>query len=82
MTGKHNNWHKAWRREPSGNLCHASGLRVLVTRGDGYTDLVADDATLSEYQRSELMRGVPLHDLLERLQRLLREATRWHEANP
>lgn len=82
MTGKHYNWHKAWGREPSGHLLHASGLRILVERAEDHTDLRTDDTTLADYQRSELMRGVPLHDLLARLRRLLKEAQRWHRANP
>lgn len=85
MTGKHYAWHKAWRREASGHLLHSSGLRVLVEPAPddpGATDLVTDDASLAIWQASETSRGVPVHDLTARLQRLLKEATRWHQQNP
>lgn len=82
MTGKHYQWHMAWRREPSGHLLHDSGLRVLVTRGPGYTDLQASPDTLEAWQAFEAARGVPLHDMLARLQRLIREAEQWHMLNP
>lgn len=42
--------------------------------GDGYTDINAAPETLGEYQAHELMRGVPPHDLAQRLMRLAREA--------
>ncbi len=38
--------------------------------------------TLAEYQEYELARGVPLHDLAQRLMRLAREAHEWHRRNP
>lgn len=82
MTGKHHNWHKAWRRESSGHLLHDSGLRVLVKPGHGFTDLKASPETLEAYQAFEAARGVPLHDMLARLKRLLKEAEAWHQHNP
>lgn len=82
MVGKHHNWNRAWRREASGHLLHNSGLRVLVERGDGYTDLEASPETLDAYQAFEAARGVPLHDMLARLKRLLKEAEEWHKHNP
>lgn len=82
MGGKHQHWRRAWRREASGNLLHDSGLRVLVERGDGYTDLNASPESLEAYQAFEAARGVPLHDMLTRLQRLLKEAAEWHKRNP
>lgn len=82
MTGKHYQWHKAWRREPSGHLLHDSGLRVLVKPGDGYTDLQAAPDTLEAWQAFESARGVPFHDMLSRLKRLIKEAQQWHTRNP
>jgi hypothetical protein len=82
MTGKHHNWHKSWRRDDAGHLWHDSGLRVLVTLGDGYTDLKADPSTLEAFQVFEASRGVPFHDVVARLKRLIKEAEEWHRKNP
>jgi len=82
MTGKHYQWHRAWRRDGA-QLVHDSGLRIDVTPSEGGAlDLVTDDASLAAWQASERSRGVPLHDLQARLGRLLREAARWHQRNP
>ena len=82
MTGKHRNWHRAWARLPNGRLSHISGAEFVVQRGDGFTDIVAASETLAEFQSFELARGVPVHDLAQRLIRLAREAGEWlaHEA--
>ena len=82
MTGKHRNWHRAWSRMPNERLRHISGAEFTVERGDGYTDINAAPETLGEYQAYELARGVPLHDLAQRLMRLAREAGEWLERNP
>jgi len=82
MVGKRHNWHKAWHREATGHLLHDSGLHILVERGDGYTDLEVSPETLEAYHAFEAARGVPLHDMLARLQRLLKEAEAWHKSNP
>lgn len=82
MTGKHHNWHRAWSRIAPGRLRHQSGAEFIITRGDGYTDAQVSAETLSVFQESELARGVPLHDLVARLQRLCREAVKWHQRNP
>lgn len=74
VTNKHFNWHKSWSREASGHLVHTSGLRVLVIRGDGFIDLETDDASMAIFQASETSRGVPVHQLVDRVQRLLKEA--------
>lgn len=81
MTGKHHNWHKAWRREGQ-RLVHISGAEFIIKRGDGFTDFNAAPETLEEFQRYELARGVPVHDLAKRLIRLAREAAEWHGLNP
>lgn len=80
MTGKHYNWHKAWRREGD-RLVHMSGVQFAIERGDGFTDINAAPETLEEFQRYELARGVPVHDLAKRLMRLAREAGEWLERN-
>jgi len=82
MTGKHYNWHKSWSRDQDGHLVHTSGLRVLVLPGEGFTDLETDDASMAIFQARETSRGVPLHDLARRVQRLIREAQEWHLRNP
>ncbi|MFG6440502.1 hypothetical protein [Roseateles sp. LKC17W] len=83
MTGKHYNWHRAWRRDDSGHLLHQTGLRVLVRLGDaGSAALVTEGDSLRAFADSEQARGVPSHHLKERLQRLLREASQWHQRNP
>jgi hypothetical protein len=51
-------------------------------RGDGFTDINAAPDTLREYQAYELARGVPVHDLAQRLMRLAKEAGQWQQRNP
>lgn len=81
MGGKHKNWHKAWRREGD-RLVHISGAVFTTERGDGFTDINAAPETLDEFQRYELARGVPVHDLAARLMRLAKEAGEWLKRNP
>ncbi len=82
MTGKHYQWHKAWSRDAQGHLVHTSGLRFIVTHGDGFADLETDDASMAIFQASETSRGVPVHQLVERVKRLMKEAETWHQHNP
>lgn len=82
MTGKRYAWHKAWHRLPNGRLRHASGAEFVLVRGVGFTDVKAAPETLAEFQSHELARGVPVHDLAQRLIRLAREAGQWLERNP
>lgn len=82
MTNKNFNWHKAWQRLPSGRLRHISGAEFTVQRGDGFTDINAAPETVGEYQAYELARGVPVHDLAQRLMRLAKEAGMWLERKP
>jgi len=82
MTGKHKNWHRAWSRLPNGRLRHSSGAEFVLLPCDGFTDVKAAPETLAEYQSFELARGVPLHDLAQRLMRLAREAGEWSARNP
>jgi len=83
MTGKHRNWHKAWRREGLDLLVHESGLRVQLTElDDGSLDAVTEDASAEVWVAFEQARGVPLHDLQARLLRLVKEAAQWHDRNP
>ncbi len=81
MGGKHKNWHRAWRREGD-RLVHLSGAAFVIKRGQGFTDIEAAPETLEAFQRHELARGVPLHDLQQRLLRLAREAAQWLERQP
>ena len=80
MVGRHYNWHKAWRREGD-RLVHLSGAQFTIERGDGFTDINAAPETLAEFQAFELARGVPAHDLAQRLIRLAHEAGEWLEFN-
>lgn len=82
MTGKRHNWLRAWSRLPNGRLRHISGAEFVVVSGNGFKDINAAPETLAEYQAYELARGVPLHDLAQRLMRLAREAGEWAERNP
>jgi hypothetical protein len=82
MSGKHKNWHKGWTRLPNGRLRHISGVEFTVELGEGFTDINAADDTLAEFQAYELGRGVPVHDLAQRLMRLAREAGDWLQTNP
>ena len=52
--------------------CSSSGL---VVEYDDVLGWQTEDASLAIFQASEKARGVPLHDIASRLQRLLREAS-------
>ena len=82
MTGKKFSWHKAWQRLPSGRLRHISGAEFTVQRRESYTDINVAPKTLDEYQAYELARGVPVHDLAQRLMRIAKEAGVCLERNP
>lgn len=77
MTGKHFNWHKAWRWQ-NRRLVHDSGLAFEVDEALGITTC---DDTLEAFQAFEMARGVPLHDLQSRVMRLTREAGEFYERN-
>ena len=79
---KHDAWQDAWSRLPDGSVKHESGLTfVPVGASDGGIDLTATRESLDVWQSHELARGVPLHDLAKRGQRLAREAGEWHVKN-
>jgi hypothetical protein len=78
VTGKHHNWHKAWRRDGA-RLLHDSGLAVEY---DDVLGWCGTDDTTEAWSAFELARGVPLHDHTARLQRLIREAMEWDRQNP
>lgn len=78
MTGKHHNWHKAWRKDGA-RLVHDSGLAVEYDEELGWC---STDDTSEAWSAFELARGVPLHDLQARMQRLLREASEWRADGP
>ena len=81
MTSKNHKWQTAWSRLPNGDLQHASGLIINIERGAGYIDLQVQQLSLVIFQASEGARGVPLHDQVSRLQRLVKEAQQWHQSN-
>ena len=72
MTSKHYKWQAQWQRLPNGGIKHSSGL---VVECDDVLGWQTEDASLAIFQASEKARGVPLHDIASRLQRLLREAS-------
>ena len=78
MTGKHYNWHKAWRRD-GGRLVHDSGLAVEYDPDLGWA---ATDDTAEAWAAFEQVCGVTLADLPGRIQRLIREAAEWAARNP
>jgi hypothetical protein len=79
MAGRHYNWHKRWRRDIDAHLVHESGVRVIVHRGEDYTDFTVDHGALEAYQAIDQARGVPLHVTLAKLKRLLAEARLWRD---
>lgn len=79
MTNKHFNWHKSWSFDQDGHLIHTSGLKVLVLAGDGFIDLETEDTNVVIFRAREQARGVPPHQLNERLQRLVKEAQAFWE---
>jgi len=82
MTGKRYQWHKEWGRCADGGLHHSSGVRIIVTRGNGYTDFVVDKSSLDVFQAAQADKKIPIPDTLACLKRLLKEAQRWHARNP
>lgn len=78
MPGKHKYWHREWSRDGS-VLAHSSGLRVEYDHELGWS-ATADSA--EAWAAFEQARGVPLHDLAQRMQRLCREAAEWSQRNP
>lgn len=78
MTGKRYNWHKAWHRQGA-RIVHESGLAFEM---DAVLGVMTCDDTLEAWQAFEAARGVPVHDLIERIKRLAKEAAEWHERNP
>ena len=75
MTSKHFGWHHEWSRHGP-RLIHTSGLAVEY---DDILGWCSTDDTMEAWSAFELARGVPLHDQLALLQRLLKEAARWRE---
>lgn len=78
MTSKHYKWQAQWQRLPNGGIKHSSGLVVEYDDALGWQ---TEDASLAIFQASEKARGVPLHDIASRLQRLLREASEIDESH-
>lgn len=74
MSGKHRNWHRRWSVDlASGTVTHDSGLIVRATRtlsGDA-TDFQPEN--LDSWQ-NEMLREMPLPNVVGRAKRLMREA--------
>ena len=68
----------SWHREGA-LLVHDSGLAVEYDEDLGWS---ATDDTAEAWAAFEQARGVPLHDLPARMQRLCREAAEWARRNP
>jgi len=79
MVNKHFNWHNEWSFDSDGHLVHSTGLKVLVTQDEMGTSLETDDASLVIFRAREQARGVPAHQLDERLMRLIKEAQAFWE---
>ena len=72
MSSKNCGWQAQWQRLPNGGIKHSSGLVVEYDDVLGWSTV---DESLEAFQAAELERGVPLHDITARLQRLCREAS-------
>lgn len=77
MSGKNEDWRKTWRRDGA-RLIHDSGLAVEYDDVLGWS---TTEDTTEAWSAWEMARGVSLHDLQDRLGRLLREAAEWHNLN-
>jgi hypothetical protein len=77
VTGKNYGWHKQWSDNDRGQVVHASGLVFDVIKGKDFFDVVVDKSTLKTFQTIELSRGVGLHQIVDRLRCLSREASQW-----
>jgi hypothetical protein len=75
MTNKRYGWHKYWSLDQDGRIItHFSGLRVFLTRGKGRIEWDVDMSSLAAFEAHEIERGVGVHQLDERLRRLMKEA--------
>lgn len=73
---KHN-WHKEWRVVGE-RRCHSSGLEFEYDEALGW--MTCDDS-IDAFTAHESARGVPLHDLQNRLIRLAKECSMWRGKN-
>lgn len=74
MTGKHRNWHRRWVVDLAAcTATHDSGLVVRAVRApdDDATDF---EATNLEAWQAEMLKAMPMSNLVPHAQRLLREA--------
>ena len=74
MTSKNFCWHKNWQTLPNARRRHISGLEFEYDDDLGWATC---DDTLEEFQAYEAARGVPLHDIQNRMIRLARECAEW-----
>ena len=54
MTGKHRNWHKAWRREGD-RLVHISGAVFVIKRGERIAQMVIAPVTRAALVQVEML---------------------------
>lgn len=73
MTNKYQ-WHKEWQRLDNGRLRHSSGIEF---EHDDILGWETCNETMEQFQSTELARGVPIHDLINRVTRLAKEAAMW-----
>ena len=73
MTNKNFNWHKKWKRLENGRLQHLSGIEFVYDAALGWSPCVD---TIKEFEAYELARGVPIHQIAERVMRLVKEASK------
>lgn len=78
MSGKNFGWHHGWHRELPAVVMHISGLKInMMSEGE-----FVDNPSIAKFMDYERARGVPDHQMLNRLTRLMREARQWHQQNP
>ena len=77
MTSKSFGWHKSWQALQNGRRRHLSGLEFEHDEDLGWSTC---EDTMDEFQAYEVARGVPLHDIQNRLMRLARECAEWRES--
>lgn len=63
------NWHKLWLTLPNGSRLHQSGLELENQNGVW----ICKPESIDAFEQYETARGVPQHDLRNRLFRLTKE---------
>ena len=71
------NWHLEWQTVGDRRI-HSSGLEFEYDEVLGWSTC---DDTIALFEKTEKDRGVPLHDIQNRLKRLLKECSMWRDTN-